>query len=529
MSQITTKDKILKCADKLNLSLESTRFLNTLVEDCNNTIIDGYSFSKNHYIHNYFDGDPLAYINSLKELSEKYFIKYNTDQDKMIILVLQPHHLNNLLYGFKSIRKKKHKRKPIDQQQGLFGMLTSGKLGELIDTALKKASHIIPEVNFKYKDKGFKVYESIMPYFTGQQLKEKERELLNKYNPEMVVLEDNRRNMPKNSMLAYCACLTFMDEKGIISDCTEYSLLQNVIETFGKDTFCVQTWYNSIERLVELKLIEKFIDDKDCPCMRVVGVDFNQRYVVIPFVVFEKDFKRVETAGLKMFFDILFGLNNGESINKDGTISLLGQDKAYFFKMAKLDAEKEENRDKFEKKLLQYKKRYPNEIRTAMFGDIAKWSRGEPKETNSLQADEEIKESDFKALSKYFNFQYVSGTALMIRIRKDYYISKKSDSTKKQLAIQVRHKRKMHLIDGLLKEHKIDYQDKDMVDLINVFKRENKRTVSLVINIIADRVRRSADLGWNKILSLGAYARKILKEYKHETIEIDKFDYSFEG
>lgn len=60
-----------------------------------------------------------------------------------------------------------------------------------------------------------------------------------------------------------------MDNKGIISDCTEYSLLQNVNDVFGKDTFCIQTWYNSIDYLLKVKIIEKFNDDDGCSCIRV--------------------------------------------------------------------------------------------------------------------------------------------------------------------------------------------------------------------------------------------------------------------
>lgn len=525
MPQVSTHDKIMKCARKLNISAKSLEFLNALVNDSKNSIVDNFSNIRNGYIFRIFKGDEIEYLKALEELYLNRFINYNTVQDKVTVLALLSHHLNNLLYGFKPKLKKKYVRKPVKQQQSIMEVLTSGKLGQIVKTALIKAAHNVAEISFKYKDRGFKVPESIMPYFTGLPLTDQEREVMLRYNPEQVVLEEKRRNMPKNSILAYCACLAFIDDNGIIEDCTEHSLLHNVLNEFG-NIFCVQTWYNSIDRLLELKLIEKFYDkEKDCPCIRVTGIkeSLSDRYVIIPFIVFGKDFKRVETAGMKMFFDIMFGLNNGEEKRSDGTIKVVGQGKTFFFKMAKLDAEREENREKFLRKLLQYKKRYPNELRIAMFGDAAKSSAKDPNDSKpDGPPGAAVKESEFRALAKYFHFHYTSGTALMIRIRKEYYISKESEKTKKQLA-HIRHKRKMQLLKDLLKNHNIEYQEQDMLDLIKVFSRVNRRTISLIISILAERVRLIKEYGWSQIKSLGAYSRKILQEHQRGDIDPDKF------
>lgn len=526
MPKLTTKDKIEKCSKKLKISGKALGLLTVFVDDSKNAIVDDYSLSRKYYTDRIFKGDNVEYLKALKELEENNLIYYNTVQDKMIVQVLHQYRLNNLLYGFKT-KTKKYIREPIKQQQGIMSILTSGKLGQIVKTSLINVAKNVPEIEFKYKDRGFKVLESIMPYFTGQPLTDKDRESLLRYNPEFLTLEEKRRNMPKHSILAYCACLTFMDDDGIIDDCTEYSLLQNVWKEFGEDIFCTQTWYNSIQKLLELKLIEKFYDErKDCPCIRVTNIkeSSSDRYVIVPFVVFEKDFKKVEIAGLKIFFDIIFWLNNGEEKGGDGTIRVVGQGKTYFFKMAKLDAEKQENREKFEKKLLQYKKRYPNELKIAMFGDVAK-----PDPEVKKPKEMELKESEFKALAKYFHFAYTSGTALMTRIRKEYYISKQSEKVKKQLSMQSRHNRKVYLLEDLLKSHRIEYQQQDISDLIQVFRRVNRRTVALVVSILAERVRLWKEHEWSKIKSLGAYARKVLQEHRQGTLDPERFTVPHEG
>jgi len=500
--RLTKMNKIKKIVRILKISDKAEKFMFSLIGEANNAVVDSYSSKIDKYINQIFAGNKSEYFKSLKELHDKQLIDLNITHDKMVVLILHEHNLNNLLYGLKQSKKL---REPIKQQQDILNILTSGKLGNVVKTALSKAIEKVPEISYKYKDKGFKVPESIMPYLTGQPLSQSEKDALIKYNPEMIELEEKRRNLPKNTILAYCACLAFTDKNGVIEDCTVHSLLQNVHKEFG-NVFNLQTWYNSFKNLISLKLIEIYYDErKDCPCIRISGIQesISDRYVIVPYVVFEKDFKRLETASIKIFFDIIFGLNNGEE-KKNGKINIVGPSKVYFFKMAKLDTEKKKNRDKFVAKLLQYKKRYPNELRIAMFGDAARAT--------------EIKGVEFRALSKYFHFQYSSGTAVMVRIRKEYYVSKDSERIKKKLT-HVRYKRKLQLLEQELSRREIDYSEKDVNDLLTVFRKTSNRIIKQIISIIAERIRLCKEYGWSKIESLGAYARKILQEHHPDQYE----------
>lgn len=495
--RLKAKDKINKYIKRIGLSESATALLMSFIRDSRNAIIPNFTSEEYKYIDSIFDGSKDNYLLVLKVLINKDLVSFNYDQNTLVIVSLYSHHINNLLYNFNSKKQKRsYLKDPFKKQQSIFSILSSGSLGKIVATAAEKISETTQILSFNYKESGFKVYESIMPYLTGEPLSGQEKEVLLKRNPELLSLEEYRRNLSKESKRVLCALLSFMDENGVIEDCTEHSLLQSVLKEFGSESFCSSTWYISSYNLRKAKLITKFYDkEKDCPCIKVNCINTGERYVIVPFIpLVDKDFKKLEAASVKIFFELLFLLNNGET-KRDGKIEFTGQSKAVYYKIDKLETEKKENKSKFEKKLLQLKKRFPNEIRKALFGDCVN------------------QDSDFKALSKYFHFKYLSGTSLMVRIKQEYYISKKAEILKKQLNVLERHKRKVQIIKGFLDDYKVDFTHEEMLDFIKVFRRVNKKVTKLILGLLAERINKVKE-GWDNIVSKGAYVRRLYQKYQ---------------
>lgn len=521
MARRRPTDKMLIYAKRIGVEGKTLKLLTTMAKDSINTLLPDYSCLKEGlYVESIFDGSRNDYLESLKILIEENLITYNAYNDTMIVLAQQIHHLNNLIFGLKAKRKKRnYKREPQKQQAGLFNILTSGSLGRLVTNALIKASSTISEValNPKYKESGFRIYEPWMPYFIGKPLDEKDKEVLIKYNPELLELEQRRRGLKRETMRVLCACLAFMGDNKLIEDSNRHSLLQSVIKEFGESSFCIESWYNGFAEAKEVKLLsEEYDEEKKCNCIKVHIETTGKRFVIVPFVPLEDpEFKKMEISGIKQFFEILFNLNNGESKDKYGNAEYIGQSKPLYLKVDKLDIEDDEKKRKFEEKLnLQLKKRYPGEYRRILFGDLAN--------KTEINADADGEEKAFKALLKYFHFQYLptpstengkakAATSLIVRVRKEYFISKKAEMVKKQLSLQGRYRRKTQVIKDYLSEYEIEYTADDLLSFIKTFKRASRKTIKFILSLLAVRIGKIHTEGLAKINSLGAYVHTLYK------------------
>jgi hypothetical protein len=87
-----------------------------------------------------------------------------------------------------------------------------------------------------------------------------------------------------------------------------------------------------------------------------ISSSVKERYVIVPMVVFEDHFKDLELASVRLFFDVIFALNNGETMIK-GKLHNLREEKAYYLKFSGSGAEGPDSRDKIKSTMIQFCKR----------------------------------------------------------------------------------------------------------------------------------------------------------------------------
>jgi hypothetical protein len=496
MARTSVLQKLENYILKLNILPESKNLLNYIIENSKNNILNDFSAFCEQYTQTNFEGSIETFNGALKPLIESVILKVDGYEDRAVVLGMQPHHINNLLFGL----VKKGKRKILKSNNK--GFKTLGDNISPFAPAENKA-----EVK---GTTGFKVYQSFMPWLTGKPMDEEEGA---KYisRPEQYAEMQAQRNINREDIRLLCAFFTYMQESTCtIYDFVAHNLYQNIIKDFGADSFCITTFYNSLQNLYQKKILLKVWDAerRSYSLKAAESTEIKrERFIIVPFCVLkDADFKKLELASIRSFFEILNGLNNGEIVSKGGYVEKLGQAKTFYIKVDKLPNEKIDSIEEFNKKInLQYKKRNAFEIRKMLFGDAA-------------IKDKEVKN---KGLSKYFNFYYLptpeseSGlaekvTVVQCRVRPEYYISKEKEIEKRTLNILGRNKIKATLVEEELKSRNINFKNNDLVDLVCIFRDKSANVIKSVLDLITRRISENTDPKW-KIEKLGAYARAVLK------------------
>lgn len=489
MSRLKKKDKLIRLAGKQNLPGKTELLFMQLIHDTDSGILEPYQDYEVRYVNELFSGNHAAYYMSYVELLQKRLIVYNSGNDSLYIKPFSDSLYFNFLIGLKN-QKRKYTREPERERNELINILMAGKYGKIISEALTRAQG--DDIYYTSKACGFKVTDSLRPYLTGEPLSEKEINRLLQYNPDLLELEEKRRNLSKEEKRAYCACMAFADTNGIIEDYNIYSLVQSIQKEFGDKSFCTATMYLAIARLMELRLLSEIQEGNGSHSLKVMNYkesfERKEHYVIMHSVVLTRVFKKLEASALKLFFKFSFELNNGEDTGKKYT----GQDKAIYFKIAKLSGQRDEARTKYDEQLLWLHKRYTGEMETLLMGEA---------------------DSDFSALAEFFHFTRVNDTALQVRVRKEYFISKKAEKFKQLIALKGKYKKRAAAIEDTLKENEIEYGPEDLISMIRMFKNTNLKTIKTVMELVADRVREGRKKGWPDIEKLPAYIRTIYNEH----------------
>jgi hypothetical protein len=509
MPRHKTKDKIKRYIDKqaeiLKYNSSTIKLLYRLADDCQNGLIeDFFSTRSTEYINSIFLGSNEAFLASLLELQVSKLVNYDRSSDMLYFYLYSSSHFNNLICKLRN-RKRKYLRDPEAEKGSILSILNSGKVDPVIQKAMMMANMNIKGITISERIPGVLVPETLFPYFTGEPLPESEVNSLLKYEQHnLLSLEQSRRNLNPEDKRVFFACLALCDKSGIIEDYNRYSLLKEVLKEFGNESFSQGTWYGSLKKLIDLKLLIPYKDEGtgfDCLKIGTYKESFssNSRYVILPTIVLNKAFKALEASAVKLFFYFMFMLNNGEEITDNGKPTLIGQEKFVWFKYTRLSTDSQEKKDNFQIQNLWLKKRYTGEYEKILLGEVD----GE----------------DFNALSDFFHFNFI-GPAVQVRIRREFYITKKSDKVKQLLALQGRYKRKTMLIEDFFKEHNIEYGMNDLIDCIRIFKKETKSVILKILALVAERINLTAEKGLDEIRSLGGYTRYRYKLYRKENPEL---------
>lgn len=498
---MTKKEKIIKHAEAIKLKENSIALLTQMIDDAKDSqICNFFSSAKDQYIRKLFRSSLSDFYDAYMDLLANDFVKHNSDTDTLIIPALLRYHFNEMVCKRK-LKKRAYRKDPVQEQQTFLGSITTGKIGQIMAADFIKGS---PEqenapVCYNTKSNGIKIPENLMPYLTGKPLTSEESTYLMKYNPKMLTIEDDRRNLTKEEKRTFCACMAFFDSDGVIEDFNVHSLVKSIWTEFGDDSFVIPTVYLAIERLKKLKLIEEYRNpEKGWSCLRSLEYragfkELNKRYVYIPNVVLRKAFKKLQASSVKYFFDFLFRLNNGDDI-KDGVIIHSGQDKFIVQQVAVDRNHTIEEKKEFRSNLFCWlHKRYKGEVDTLIYGNLT--------------------DMDFIALAEFFHFKYISKTVLQIRVRKQYYISKQAEELKKQLAVHKKYRYKLGMIKDYFKEKEISCSDEDLISILNIFKRVSRKEILRILEIFNQRLKEGKEKDLGKIRSLPAYIRTLYKNH----------------
>lgn len=496
MSRLKKKEKIISLANKIITQerkkddAPAIKFIECLIKNSEDGLIHNYSKLESKYVNELFCGNYTEYYIALNELYSLNLITKSSEPDVLFIKPFSERHFANLvIYSKNHIRK--YIKDLINEKEGINNRLLNGKFG-VISERFPAADAAENPFIYTEKTKGFVVPVTLFPYLTGEPLQEQEITSLLKYNKELLVLEEKRRNLSKEDKRVYCACMAFSDRSGVIKDYNIFSLTECIKKDYGMRSFSTSTVYNSINRLIELELLSEFTDNLGLMCLKIERYSESleqekSRYIIIPNAVFNVVFKKLCASAVKLFFFILERLNNGENNH-----NYEGQNKAFYFKFAKLSTNDQETKEKYTRQLVWLRKRYDNELDTLLFGDI--------------------KDMDFFSLAEYFHFYKNSDTSYQVRVRHEYFISKKAYEFKQLLLLRGKHRKRAEVIEDEIQKHKIDCKPKDIIAVIKILKNAKIIDIKDVINKLVLRLKEGKEKGWDDIRSIPAYIYKIYKD-----------------
>lgn len=493
MSNLKTKDKIIKLGDRYGLSPSAMLLLKSMLIDSDSGSIHGYRSYENKYV-DLFPSGLNEYYAAFLELLNGKFIDYAKDEDYVFIRPFINTNFYSILGAIEGHKRQYQITSETEYNEKKAFSYNEGALVEPYITDINDDQLI----RYNTKTNGVKIPESLHPFFTGEKLTTKEIEVLSQLDSNYLARVKDRRNLTKEEKRVYYACMKFSDSNGILEDYNERSLINSIIIEFGDGSVCQSTVYLAIKKLLTLGLIRIDVNDRTGYYLVVVGYkeafERKERYVIIPDVVLEKAFKKCQASTIKAFFKILFMLNNGDG----GEGSNTGHNKSVRLSFEKYLPKKykQEQIHDYEDWL---KKRYPGEVSAIVWGDI------DAAEINSLACFFHINyDNNDGHLSYYF------------RIRNKFYISKKADLFKTSLALSGKDMRRAQSIEEAFNKYGLYCSQEDLRDLVKIFRGAGRKNINFIIGQLADRVRLVNDSGLPEIRSIPAYVFTLYRSIKGE-------------
>lgn len=472
--RISLANKFKRIADKIKLNNGAVELFNKLIDNSRYGVVNRDTLEK----------IPGSHVLYLEELSDKSLITYNRAE---MALFLNPY--NTILYNSLTVEKKRKYIKT-SVEPLLQGIKFNGILFRENDTE---------EIIYTTKTKGIKIPDRFRPYLTSEPMSK--YEIISHLKNGILELEESRRNLTKEQKIVFCTCIHYANTNGNLTDFNCYKFYRSIQKEYPERTYSYTTINTAVQYLIKLGLLRISSGN-----LKVVGYQeaFEQKehYIIIPDVINTLKFKRLQTSAVKLFFDFIFKLNNGEK-TKD---KFEGQHKAVFFKFRKGNSDDIKSKKEFDEDLLWLRKRYSNELRDIIFGDIT--------------------EQDYSALAEFFHFttknkikEFIKNPSaknndenvLMVRIRKEYFISKKAELLKPLLALSKKDKDKLDAIEQKLKERNIPYTDKQLVDIVQILKNESTKVIDYLLSMLAERLKQVDTEGYKPIGSIVAYLRSRYK------------------
>lgn len=492
--RLKTKDKIIKLGYRYGLSDKAMQLLVGILDAANhNGEIKGYKSLEPQFV-SLYKGNIADYYAAYQDLLISKFIVYNKYDDNLFIRPYLSPYFYRILGTIEG--RKRSYRKSIDTMRGEYDYLMK-KYASRMDPELDPELET-KEIRYNTKTNGVKIPESLHPYFTGEPLTAADVKALSRLDRDYLRLESQRRDLTKEEKRVYYACMKYADGNGVIDDYSEVSLIESILKDFGDGSVCRSTVYVAIKKLIELGLIR--IDyNENAKRLLVVGYkeafERKERFVIIPDVVLDQVFKKCQASAVKVFFKVMFMLNNGDG----GEGSNSGPNKSIRLSFEKfLPGRAGKHKEACEDWL---RKRYPGELCAIIWGDI------EDPDINSLSYFFHITPDNKEGrLSYYF------------KVRSRFYISKRADLFKAYLALTGNNKKRADIIESEFRKHGFECSNDDLRALVKIFRGAGRRKIAAVIGRLIDRIKTGKENGWPEIRSIPAYIYTLYKQIDSDPI-----------
>lgn len=278
--------------------------------------------------------------------------------------------------------------------------------------------------------------------------------------------------------------ITLADSDGVVQAFNVQYAHGRLSEIFEENTIALSTCYDVHKKLLADEIISVYDTPSGYQNLRIQGYKdgFKRGYIAVSYFVFQEVFKKLETAAVKIFFDVAFKHNNGE--NGKGKTD---DNKPVIFKVATNSADNKDAIIRHAKILGRLKKRSRSEILRLFSG-----ASGRP------------------GLNSIFNIDLhaIRKGLLYIRMKKEYMIQKSEAVKASFFSAADRFKRKAAVIKNILENTLIRLNDKQFDYIVEMLIKASTRAIKAIINIINKELQEG-----NIINDLIAYIKAVYDRY----------------
>ena len=432
------------------------RFLTELLSYSKDGII--YNFILNYQdeiINRIFDGERHEYFESYVTLvKDKFLASVGAD---LHILPWSDHVLFAMKYNLKQENKRTY-RKDASNDQVEFSEYAFNTVDNVA-----KVKEIQWNINWD-KLKGIKLPRTFKDLLAGQvesftYTKEKIRYLL--------------------------GLITLADAEGVIEAFNVQYAHGRLSEIFEENTIALSTCYNVHKKLLKDEIISIYDTPSGYQNLRIQGYKdgFKKGYIAVSYFVFQEVFKKLETAAVKVFFDVAFKHNNGE--NGKGRVD---ENKPVIFKATTNSADNKDAIVRHAKVLETLKKRSRSEI--------LKLFSGSQKSTG---------------LNSIFNIDLhaIQKGLIYIRMKKEYMIQKSEAVKASFFNAAERFTKKASVIRKVLANTLIRLNDRQLDCIVETLIKAGTRAIKAIINIVNKELQAGTIIN-----DMVAYIKAVYRRYK---------------
>ncbi len=278
--------------------------------------------------------------------------------------------------------------------------------------------------------------------------------------------------------------ITLADSDGVIQGFNVQYAHDRLSEIFEENTIALSTCYDVHKKLLADEIISVYDTPSGYKNLRIQGYKdgFKKGYIAVSYFVFQEVFKKLETAAVKIFFDVAFKHNNGE--NGKGKTD---DNKPVIFKVATNSADNKDTISRHARVLGRLKKRSRSEILKLFSG-----ASGRP------------------GLNSIFNIDLhaIRKGLLYIRMKKEYMIQKSEAVKASFFSAADRFAKKAAVIKNILENTLIRLNDKQFDCIVEMLIKTSTRAIKAIINIINKELQEG-----NIINDMTAYIKAVYERY----------------